>query len=658
MFDLSKFNKIKEDKDSTTLKHKTEDHEIRIVHAYIPKIRREQLKRLKLAEGGEAELKHKEREEARDAPLKPAGTLENYHEKGKNTPIGQMNRENDLKKFKRSKGPNIQGLSHGGFPQVVSAGNGEVDDQDNDQSPPPVAPAPTQITINAAPAAAPAQPQVPQNNAVKDFQEQSSQTQPQAPQVQDAMPSTDANGQPLPGNILKNNEIIGRNQQAVDTAKSQADAANENQYNQGAAENNQNLQDIYNFQAEKVKEFERFINENPMVADRRSIGSKVGDAFAIALSGVNGKGNPALDYLNNQLNRDFQAQKENVANHANVLGAYEHLYGKGVAANNSTMATLLDMYKHKALQTQAMLNTPQAAVNAQKFIQEANIRQQQLLRDGAASIGQLPGGRGGSTAPTGGPSQAPQDQPSGQSGASADWNSENGNGKFGESEAQASYDPKSYQGIGGSSKNNALLIPKADSILADRTKHDYYQKDPAVSTKLREEYDQATKTDEQLAQVDPLYDQMYKNVKEGGLWGRMHRGLNPNALGAVGGGLGTAAGALGGGLFGAGVGALPAAAAGAGMGTGLGESIGYGLKAASNTGSNQEYDRNMETLKGIISAALPGRGDMFVDEAAQKYAPQDQDTPEQARKKREDFKKFISDHSKNGTLKQFHYIKR
>jgi hypothetical protein len=75
MFDLSKFQKTAEDKDTTTLKHE-DGHEMRIMHAMIPKIQREQLKRLKMSEGGEAQeadLKRKERAERRDAPMKPNG---------------------------------------------------------------------------------------------------------------------------------------------------------------------------------------------------------------------------------------------------------------------------------------------------------------------------------------------------------------------------------------------------------------------------------------------------------------------------------------------------------------------------------------------------------------------------------------------------------
>lgn len=51
LLDLSKFEKVGEDKDTTRMRHK-DGHEMIILHAKLPKIHREQLRRLKMAHGG------------------------------------------------------------------------------------------------------------------------------------------------------------------------------------------------------------------------------------------------------------------------------------------------------------------------------------------------------------------------------------------------------------------------------------------------------------------------------------------------------------------------------------------------------------------------------------------------------------------------------
>ncbi len=64
-----------------------------------------------MADGGEIEID--EHEEEDDKP-KATGTLENYHETGKNTPVGKMQREADLKEFRHMPAPKIKGLYEGG----------------------------------------------------------------------------------------------------------------------------------------------------------------------------------------------------------------------------------------------------------------------------------------------------------------------------------------------------------------------------------------------------------------------------------------------------------------------------------------------------------------------------------------------------------------
>jgi hypothetical protein len=71
-----------------------------------------------LAKGGKVEKE--------DERPKPNGTLENYHETGKNKPVGMMQREQDLKDFKRQEGPKLKGLAEGGEVEGDDADDSEI----------------------------------------------------------------------------------------------------------------------------------------------------------------------------------------------------------------------------------------------------------------------------------------------------------------------------------------------------------------------------------------------------------------------------------------------------------------------------------------------------------------------------------------------------
>jgi hypothetical protein len=186
--------------------------------------------------------------------------------------------------------------------------------------------------------------------------------------------------------------------------------------------------------------------------------------------------------------------------------------------------------------------------------------------------------------------------------------------------------------------NNQMLHPDAAHKLNDlRYGADQETKDfePA-----RTQYDQAFNADQQLKQVNGLYKRLYEETN--GFSGRLHRAVNPHAIATATGAAGTGIGAFFGGI--------PGAIELGSVGTAVGEGLGHGIKEMTNTGKNQEYDADLESLKGIISASLKNRGDMTVEEAVQKYAPTERDTEEQAMKKREGFKKFIVDHVDKGIL--------
>lgn len=735
MFDLSKFQKIAEDKDSTTLQHK-DGHEMKILHSFIPKIQKEQLKRLKmaaggpvnyssgfnqvqqplnaasagnvgggsssgsagfqkigdaagkgikksmsakpvspgenvdptalnspdaggtepamqvnndilqnasqgqqasandafnsaigqsLAKGGSVEEKRAEREKNKEVSY-GAGTVEGYHEEGKKTPVGKMLRHDDLINYKKSKGPNIKGLADGG--EV------ESDDSSNQQQIPGN---PVNIHINAAPA--------PQNPAVT-YAEQKPTVQ--APAVQNGLPNVSETGQPNPGNIEKNYQTIGQSQKDVDIAQGQANADREAGFIQATKQVQQSQQDALDNMSGHVKDYKEYINSNPISAEhfwqQQGTAKRVGAAFSIALGNLGSHGNPALEYINNQINRDMQSQIENSHNQKNILSAYESLYGKGVAANAATKATLLDLYTHKANQTAALLGTPQAKINAMKFQTDAAIQQSKLLQDAATQISSLPGY-------TGGQSQQPQQ---GQPGASNNHPAPNGEGFVGYAGNGSGIAPRTGTANAAPMQQDEGQYYEGHILAPEATEHfkklQYTPKAKEDFAAIQSQFNQASQADKALADIDGTFKKL--DSETNGISGRVHRGFNPHALGVA----GAATGAAIAGIPSAGI-ATPAGIAG---GTVAGEALGHGIKAMTNTEANRAYDSDKSALLGYVSAALKGTniGSGQIQEIVDSNSPEAGDGPEVVAKKLKNIKGFIINHTDTSLLKAWGLSKR
>jgi hypothetical protein len=87
----------------------------------------------------------------------------------------------------------------------------------------------------------------------------------------------------------------------IDVEKGKADADREKGYIAATTANQQAAQDLYNNFNKHVDDYKDYLNNNPVDVDhyfkQMGVGQKIGSAFGVALSGVNGKGNPALDYI-------------------------------------------------------------------------------------------------------------------------------------------------------------------------------------------------------------------------------------------------------------------------------------------------------------------------------------------------------------------------
>lgn len=139
--------------------------------------------------------------------------------------------------------------------------------------------------------------------------------------------------------------------------------------------------------------------------ENMSSGQKVAAAIGLFLGGLSApyshNGNPALDMLNKQVDRDIDAQKSNLNNKMNIYHAYLSQYNNAAVAENMTRATMLGIYGNKM--KMAALNSADPQIKARLDmglgqIQNAIIPQllnAQLMNEGAKFSGSHPN-QGGS----------------------------------------------------------------------------------------------------------------------------------------------------------------------------------------------------------------------------------------------------------------------
>ncbi len=464
-------------------------------------------------------------------------------------------------------------------------------------------------------------------------------------------------------NTMNPSAVAENAQTAADAERDVAIAAGKAHANmqigaqQAIIANQQMLQQNYKNIAGHVQDFDTWMSKNQVnsnhYVESMGAGRKTATALGLFLGGLgqtNGGSNPALDYLNRQIDRDIDAQKSRVDQARTIYGAYRDLYGDGKATYDATKASMLDILARQSDQITDQLGTPLARANNLKLKAQIAIDKSKSLQDAAVSLGSLPGTRAENrhapssqgTAPASAPSlpmsSPAKDHKGIEHGASSGWD-----------------ENSSVEKLGGESSNNDTLVPGHKRRVQELQKFNIFSKDPNRAAGLQESYNQQLKVDEALGRVDDLYDTMYSETN--GLSGRIHRGINPHAIAAGTGAAGTIAGGIVGGLPSMGVGTVPGAIGGGTIGAGLGEGIGHGLQAVTNTDANAKYDTDYATLKSMIAAALPNRGDALVEELARKYAPTDRDSKAGAIKKREALKADLVQLSHNGPLQQVELIK-
>lgn len=496
-------------------------------------------------------------------------------------------------------------VNHSDKPKKYADG-GDVDPNDQgDTQPDATTPAaPTTVINVASPNAQPQlQPQAPQPMApapVNPATQYGKQETPvEQPQLKDTVPNVAANGQPNPNAIEANTQTQAENQKNVDIAKGKAQADIEKGYIQGQAENQQNLQGAYNDVKQHVDDFAQYTRANPINPNhyQESMGSgqKVSSAIGLFLGGFGsanqfGGHNYAMDFLNEQIDRDIEGQKSRMDQQKTILGAYQHLYGDGVAAYNATKATMLDIYNHKVQLAAAQLGTPQATAAAQAFAQKTAIDTQKALGDAAVPLSRL----AGSNPNLGGAQQAPR-----------------GGGQSPKVPGQTNVSSKK----GPSSGPGIYKILPPDAASKFQYAQDKYNKTDSEDKKnsTQKEYTAGLKAEKVLngpngdgvGGINDIMEQLYQNTGAGsaGPGALMHHVVNKgeNMLEAT-------------------------------------PYVGHALKGAVdlvNLGaSSKDYQRNRATMKTDIANALQGLvAPTDVDTIVEPNLPTYRDTPEQVRAK-------------------------
>jgi hypothetical protein len=357
--------------------------------------------------------------------------------------------------------------------RIKMAGAGSVADAAAEQDVPTTDPAP----IAAAPAAPDAVPQGAEEAPVDG---------PQVP----ATPSVlNPDGTMNPGAVAQTNQAAGGLGQKIDTETAKAQAVYERQLMNAR-------QQVNDEEVEHAKAFRKNADEtlaamkagviNPeQYGQSQSDQQKIATGVGLFLGGMGGGGhsNLALDFLNKQIDRNIDAQKENFEHQKNIYGAYLDLYHNENIATALTKANLNDMMVNQVKLTAARLGTPIAAQRAMQYEAAKALETSKAIQDSVVNLSGLPGQQGRAATPAGGET--------------------------------ASLGPVSAE-----KKQDSILGPNSQQRIKDLA---YTPKAKDQYVAIQDQYNRAAQADKGLARVNETFDQLEKDVKEGSIGGNIRR---------------------------------------------------------------------------------------------------------------------------------------
>lgn len=387
--DLRGWEKLEEDDSSVTLRH-PKGHTMRIAVKALPRIQREQIKRLNFAEGGAVKAQ-KLLKKSRGQSVQGGYIEDDDMDKAKDSAELRAEKERKIK-------PKMKKLADG-----TPDGPVENDSQDDQQT---QAPAGTTININAA------QPQQPQAIPIP-VQAKPVSAAPGAnlsggieapsvpmPAIPKGEPNLNPNGQVNPSAVSRNAQLANEAGAKINAAEAQGKEQLEGNYADAQIKLEQRNQQRLAEMNQHVQDADAWLTDPKNAVSPKHFGQsldttqKVGAAIGLFLGGLGtpfGGHNYAFDFLNKQIDRDIDAQKQMVDNHKTVLGAYQDLYGKGVAADNLTKATMLDVMNSRARQQAAQLGTPRAQQRLLELNNATAIEKAKALKEAGVDITALPG---------------------------------------------------------------------------------------------------------------------------------------------------------------------------------------------------------------------------------------------------------------------------
>jgi hypothetical protein len=186
--------------------------------------------------------------------------------------------------------------------------------------------------------------------------------------------------------------------QEANTMKAQidSDVARDNLQSQNAdinartqlyQEAQQNYNDIFKHAQLLANDYTAgHINPNQYMEEMGG-GQKVAQAIGLLVGGFsapfNGGKNPAMDWLNTQIDRNIKAQQANMENRKNLLGANLELLKNMPAAMNMTRANMDDMLAHEITTHATKQGTAIAQNNAQMANSQLGMDKAQALKQAA-----------------------------------------------------------------------------------------------------------------------------------------------------------------------------------------------------------------------------------------------------------------------------------
>jgi hypothetical protein len=124
------------------------------------------------------------------------------------------------------------------------------------------------------------------------------------------------------------------------------------------------------------------IDPSHYMSSKSTLG-KVSTAIGLILGGMGGgmtgQKNPALEFLNSQIERDVEAQKAELGKKENVLGAYYKQMGNLNEATNMTKAFYHELYANRLAQAAAQSGSAVAQARAQQGIGQLEASKAQII---------------------------------------------------------------------------------------------------------------------------------------------------------------------------------------------------------------------------------------------------------------------------------------